>query len=125
MQKIVINRCFGGFGLSEAAARLLQQRRPELCIIEYQTRGDSFSNATTWLDSITFAVGDKRYYYPDSDEMPRNDADLIAVVEKLGAEAASGRHAALAIVEIPDDVEWTIEEYDGHEHVAEKHRTWR
>jgi len=31
----------------------------------------------------------------------------------------------LAIVEIPDDVEYTIEEYDGNEHVAEAHRTWR
>jgi hypothetical protein len=31
----------------------------------------------------------------------------------------------LEIVEIPDDVEYTIEEYDGLEHIAEKHRTWR
>ena len=27
-------------------------------------------------------------------------------------------------VEIPDDVEWQIEEYDGTEHISEKHRTW-
>jgi hypothetical protein len=31
----------------------------------------------------------------------------------------------LAIVEIPDDVQWIIEENDGMEWVAEKHRTWR
>ena len=28
-------------------------------------------------------------------------------------------------VEIPDDVEWQIEEYDGSEWIAEKHRIWR
>jgi hypothetical protein len=28
------------------------------------------------------------------------------------------------VIEIPDDVEWEVEEYDGLEWVAEKHRTW-
>ena len=44
-------------------------------------------------------------------------------VETLG-DKASGNSARLRIVEIPDDVEWKIEEYDGYEHVAEVHRTW-
>jgi hypothetical protein len=30
----------------------------------------------------------------------------------------------LLIVEVPADVDWYIEEYDGLEWVAEKHRTW-
>jgi hypothetical protein len=47
----------------------------------------------------------------------------VQVVEQMG-DAASGSHSELAIVEIPDDVEWEIDEYDGREHVAEKHRTW-
>ena len=53
----------------------------------------------------------------------RSDPDLVAVVEKL-RKRANGDHAQLEVVEIPDDVEWQIEEYDGIEHVAEKHRTW-
>ena len=32
--------------------------------------------------------------------------------------------AKLKIVEIPDDVEWIIEEYDGKEWIAEDHRRW-
>jgi hypothetical protein len=28
------------------------------------------------------------------------------------------------VIEIPDDVEWIIVDYDGMEHIAEKHRTW-
>lgn len=39
-------------------------------------------------------------------------------------EGTAGRYAELKVVEIPDDVKWTIEEYDGWEHVAEKHRVW-
>lgn len=56
-------------------------------------------------------------------DIPRDDKDLIAVVEKLG-DKANGCCAKLGLVNIPDGVEFTIEEYDGLEHVAEKHRAW-
>jgi hypothetical protein len=36
----------------------------------------------------------------------------------------NGDFAELKVVEIPDDVQWQIEEYDGKEWIAEKHRTW-
>jgi len=45
------------------------------------------------------------------------------VVEELGAAAADG-YSELRIADVPDDVKWFIEEYDGKEWVAEKHRTW-
>lgn len=54
----------------------------------------------------------------------RNSRVLVEVVEQLG-ESANGKFAELKVVEIPDDVQWTIEEYDGAEWVAEKHRTWK
>ena len=57
-------------------------------------------------------------------EIARDNPLLIQVVEELGA-LADGHFARLKIVEIPDDVEWYVEEYDGLEWVAEKHRTWR
>ena len=57
-------------------------------------------------------------------EIPRDDPALVQVVKELG-ERSFGGHASLSVVEIPDDVEWQIEEYDGNEWVAEKHRTWR
>ena len=55
----------------------------------------------------------------------RADPHLIRVIEELGA-TANGPHAELKVVEIPDDVadNWEIEESDGIEWVAEKHRTW-
>ena len=55
--------------------------------------------------------------------IPRDDPILIQVVEELG-EASWGSAAELKIVDIPDDVEWEIEDYDGQEWVSEVHRTW-
>lgn len=62
-----------------------------------------------------------------SRELERHDPLLIQVVEELGGghrQGASGKRAELKIVEIPDGVAYVIEEYDGNEHVAEKHETW-
>ena len=56
-------------------------------------------------------------------DIKRNDPILVEVVEQLG-EAANSRFAELKVLEIPDDVQWIVEEYDGAEWVAEKHRTW-
>ena len=53
----------------------------------------------------------------------RNDPRLVEIVERLG-DAANGPYAKLRIVEIPDNVNWQIAEYDGYEHVEEVHRTW-
>ena len=57
--------------------------------------------------------------------IPRDDPALVQVVEEMG-KAADGAYARLEVVEIPDDVAWHIEEYDGdgNEHIAEDHRTW-
>lgn len=60
-------------------------------------------------------------------DIPRDDPILIRIVEEIGLPQASGEYASLAIVEIPDDVPddgWEINEYDGVEWVAEKHRKW-
>ena len=89
--KIVINTCYGSFGLSKEALALYNER--------------------------TGTVGTYDI------EIKRNDPILVEIVEQLG-ESANGRFAELKVVEIPDDVVWGIEEYDGHEWIAEKHRTW-
>ena len=56
-------------------------------------------------------------------EVARDDPYLVKVVEELG-EAANGSYAYLKVVEIPGDVDWELNEYDGREWIAEVHRTW-
>ena len=54
----------------------------------------------------------------------RTNPKLIECVEQLG-EAANGPCSELKIVEIPDGAQYIIADYDGKEHIAELHRTWR
>lgn len=56
-------------------------------------------------------------------DIERDDPILIQVIEEMG-DAAGGSFSQLKIVEIPDGIQWGIEEYDGSEWVAETHRTW-
>lgn len=54
----------------------------------------------------------------------RTSNDIIELFEELGSETSSGKYAELRIIEIPDDVEYYVYEYDGIESIHEKHRVW-
>ena len=53
----------------------------------------------------------------------RTNPKLVECVKTL-KEKANGRCSELKVVNIPDDVRWEIEDYDGCEWVSECHRTW-
>ena len=63
------------------------------------------------------------YGYKYSGHDQRTDPVLVSTIEALGGEA-SGSLARLEIVEIPDGVEWVIDEYDGVETIHEVHQSW-
>lgn len=110
--KVVVNRCFGGFSLSKKAIERLAEIGNEIAI-EEMNRSDFGKKKCFGMYGFEF----------DHNHKHRTDPDLIKVIEELGEEA-NGSCADLEIVEIPDDVEWEIDEYDGRERIAEKHRTW-
>lgn len=56
-------------------------------------------------------------------ENNRTNPKLIECVETLGKEA-SGWCADLKVVEIPDHIDWTMEDYDGKESIHEIHQQW-
>ena len=101
MTKIVVNKCFGGFGLSVEAIKRLQE-----------LRGKSYNEEYNKI-----SVKD------DFRGKERTDPLLIQVVEELG-DKASSRYANLKIIEIPDGIDWEIDEYDGLETIHEVHRSW-
>ena len=130
--KVVINRCYGGFGISNKAGDALVARgwsttgfndegnyedpEADLLIHDNKARG----GMPAWPDSFS-KYGFARVC--ENDEGLRTHPDLVAVVETLG-NAASGTHAELKVVEIPDGTDFVIEVYDGMEWVAERHQTW-
>lgn len=140
--KLVVNKCFGGFGLSDKAVEMIMKRKGLDCFKYKQTKfgfkdnTDEFTKIESFNDDDLFRyyqtvyLGEKfvgKFPYDSlwSDyRIERNDVDLIAVIEELGEEAASGRFAELKIVEIPDDVSWEIDDYDGVETLHEVHRVW-
>lgn len=93
--KLVINTCYGGFNISDAAIHRMAELKGER--INAQQPPNRPSN--------------------------RADPALVQAVEELGNKAW-GRYAELKVVEIPDGTNYEIKEYDGLEHVAEQHRTW-
>lgn len=140
--KIVINRCYGGFGLSAEAIKMYLKKKGKECYFYIKTKYkhthgfDEYKKVTDVSDSIFYSVVTEDLgkttetlakidgIYFSEYEIERTDKDLISVVEELGVEKASGKHASLEVVEIPDDIQYEIEEYDGIESIHEVHRRW-
>jgi hypothetical protein len=117
--KVVINRCYGGFGLSDEAVMRYAQLKGINLVMDTSCE-KVFGGATFYIDGVK---DDDHYfsYYDLSND--RSDPILVQVVEELG-DTVNGFASELKIVDVPDGVEWTIEEYDGMEWVSEVHRTW-
>jgi hypothetical protein len=118
--KVVINRCWGGFGLSDEAIEVFLNRKSipwEKTPCKYEIGSSDY-----WVKG--FCEDPEHYLDPYELTEDRSDPDLVAVVEEL-SHRANGYAAELEVIEIPDDVDWEIISYDGAEHVAEKHRIWR
>lgn len=103
MTKIVYNACCGGFSLSAQA--ILRYAEKAGLTLRWNA-GDTFGGH--WETSEDEFFADR--------EIPRTDANLVAVVEELG-EAANGPFANLTIRELPEGTHYVIREYDGFETV--------
>jgi hypothetical protein len=114
---IVINRQHGGFGLSWDAQIAYLDRAGIAYNLEDR---DSRDDTRRYGHMIKLTSGD---LWSDK-SIARDDPILVALVGEM-RENVNSNFAKLKVVKIPGDVEWTIDEYDGLEWVAEKHRTWR
>lgn len=152
--KVAINACYGGFSLSpEATLKLYERGVTEIATpvdeywppaereeeaARYPTLGYA-ANLAKWREYkagmrarkgkrdslfVTVFSPDEKYVLNAGREIKRDHPELIRLIEEMG-DAVNGACAELRIVEIPDGVEFCIEEYDGNEHIAEVHRTWR
>jgi len=100
--KVAINRCWGGFGVSKEVFKALGMK------------WDNYG----YLSNEDFGIKSDNY------NAYRSDPRLIEAIEKVGVSKSSGAMAKIEIVEIPDDVKFEIENYDGQESIHEEHRSW-
>lgn len=105
MPKMVINKCFGGFSLSAAAHKRLGS-------VWVECDPGGYWDTSSWDEGLD-----------NSSPAYRSLPALVAVVE-LFCEEADGRYARLRVVDVPDDAEVYISEYDGSETIREVHRRW-
>lgn len=141
--KIVRNNDYGGFGLSPTGVveyaklkgfevfaykehypngnyldkpiykKINIEDTKNVILVHYSTKDYGDTCTSKEINSTYFAERN----------IPRDDKALVEVVEKLGKKA-NGIYADLIVVEIPDDIEWEITDYDGWESVEEVHRSW-
>lgn len=98
MNKVVINKCYGGYGLSKKAAQWLIDHNisKDYYIKEYSEDSNFIHNYLSW-------------------NVPRHHPLLVQCVEELERDAY-GDFAWLEIVEIDSDL-YRINDYDGMESV--------
>lgn len=135
--KIVLNKCFGGFGVSHEG-KMEYYKRAGLTAFPYvdTSRFDKPSkferyvgqkigmmNTVLYLKNdpevesfkASWKEVDEKYGYHSLDfEDLRTDEAFVSVVEDLG-EKADGSFSNLEVYEIPDGAEYSIHDYDGVE----------
>jgi hypothetical protein len=147
--KLVINKCYGGFELSSMAyeklieygvpvRKYIQEKRnpktrryeevPEnegkiIFDRELTPKGEDRLNDSYYEYKGKSNLAERYWETWTSDYANRNDPLIVRVVEELGKKA-NGWAADLQIVEIPDDIDYEIDDYDGVESVHEKYRSW-
>ena len=115
--KIVINKCYGSFSISLDAAKFMAKKGNKQAIAEIAEYEKKLLNDK---QAQFYGYGYSKKY---NDSYLRVDKDLIMAIEEL-REKASRSCSKLAVIEIPDNIEWEISEYDGMEQIEEKHRSW-
>jgi len=143
--KIVINKCYGGFSISVEAAKMMAKLGDKQAELElndwYKEQGwlDFFKKNGVWpkdcpQNQIPYLeISAKHdiqaefhgYGYVDGFDngYSRTSDSLIKAVEKLG-KRANGVFSSLQVVEIPDGIDYYIDNYDGMESIHENHRSW-
>ena len=144
--KLVINKCYGGFGLSHecimrygelAGIKLFayinfrdeEDNRDSKKYIEYHGEEKNRLEIVFYFTKKMTAkqLSDSgnwgKTYWSGGRDTKRDDPFLVQAVEELG-DKANGGFAKLRVIEIPDGVEYEIDEYDGIESVHEKHEVW-
>ena len=136
-RKIVVNRCYGGFGLSEKCVLLYAKKKGLQIYVDHDARHrywltpriyrTDILSSQEWYDATweerDASIEKERMAVFNEYKIKRDDKFLIEAIGELGVELA-GDDTTLEIVEIPEDIDWEIDDCSGHEKVYDKNRVW-
>jgi len=125
--KVVINKRHYGFLYTpNILYKELIKRGWELIIVNKWDDEVKNNNSCAIIDWNHMRDYGERYQFNDIfSKNLRTNKDLIEVIEQLGDKLVTD-DCMLKIVEIPDNIEWDIRDYEcvAGEYVEEKHRIW-
>ena len=104
--KVVINKCYGGFGISDAAVKWIRENKP--CEHKEIIAGEPYDSNKREIKEYN----DSNYNHNSYRDCP----SLVAAVESLG-DRTNGQHAELHIVDVYDNT-YSIKDYDGKETIC-------
>jgi 7-cyano-7-deazaguanine synthase len=120
-KKVVINKKIGGYGLSnEVIIWLYEQGDEHIAVFKYDEKWKDFE------DGIIIENNGIKYILFDEHNKETRDCPLLVKCVELFKEKSNNQFSHLKVVEIPEDIEYIVEEGDtGIEWIAENHRIWR
>jgi hypothetical protein len=122
MQQVVYNTCFGGFSINREVVEFVRDNRVEL-EEEYGWQAvDEIAEQTLGGEEYDGGGIARERGYVSAHDVSRDNELLADIVsgETAYRGRVSGDHASLSVAEVPDGIDWTIDEYDGKETVKEK-----
>lgn len=140
--ELVLNKCYGGYGLSHAAKMKILEKKGITVFPYLNVKTDDFekSKYKKISDQTLEEIGQSYPYVAyfqndpvqdeivvdwmdknradykgfDFDDLERFDKELVETVKELG-DKSGGKFAYLEVVEIPDGASFEISDYDGIE----------
>ena len=152
--KVILNKCYGGFGISPMAYKLYAEKKGiELYpyiedVSNYLSKGETIYNKTDWTDERLNRTLITHYFTKDLGESivenENNKSEIYELYRNYNlyinskyrtdpvlievveelGGKADGRYADLQIVEIPDGMIYDIDDYDGIETLHAPVQTW-
>lgn len=135
--KVILNKCYGGFSVSPKVYELYAKSIGKKAyfynmqysdgIVKYIKTDEPTFFSSCFLRDYGDIVQENEINWTKEnlhvDGSYREDKKLIEIVKKLG-DKANSPYSNLKIVEIPDGMQYVIDDYDGIETLHEDVETW-